>query len=79
MVYEDRVFEIREYDNFPVKQDSDEVVQTFDTLESAQFESMWLNKKAQMGERYYVIDVPHEEVTLTKQQRELLKERFGLK
>lgn len=76
MIYEDKVFKVKEYDNFPFKKDNDEVIKTFETLEEAQFESMWLNKKARLGERYYVMDFPHEQIELSNNEKERLRKRF---
>lgn len=62
MKYEGTKFEVREYDD----------------LETASYESMWLNKKAKMGERYYVWDNPHTDFKMTKKIRDGLK-LYGLK
>ena len=76
--YEEKIFQVREYDDFPKRKAGDLVIRTFDTLEEAQFESMFLNKKYDTG-RFYIQDLPHEEITLTAKQRKLLKEKYGLR
>ena len=80
MKYEDTKFEVREYWDFPSRDlRKDKIIREFDTLEEAQFESMYLNRKARLGERYYVIDNPHEEVKLTARQRKNLLDKYGLR
>lgn len=60
MKYEGIKFEVKEYDEFPFKKDNDEVVKVCEDLETAQFESSWYSNRARMGEKYYVMDNPHE-------------------
>jgi hypothetical protein len=62
MKYEGKIFEVREYNHFPNREDSDDLIREFPDLETAQFESMYLNRKAKLWERYYVIDNPHTEI-----------------
>lgn len=79
MKYENKKFQVREYDDFPVKKYSDKVVREFNDLETAQFESMWLNKREGDFGRHYVIDTPHEEVKMTAKTESMLKDKYGLK
>lgn len=79
MKYEDKKFQVREYDEFPKRQACDDVISTFKTLEEAEFESMYKNRKAKFGERYYVQDLPHEEVVVTEARRLELNKQYGLK
>jgi len=74
----DKVYQVREYDTFPKKRDTDEVIREFKTLEEAQFESIYLNRKARMGKKYYAIDYPHKEVKLTDKQKKYLEKHYGL-
>ena len=73
---EDKTYQVKEYDDFPFKKDNDEVVAEYKKLETAQYESIWLNKRARMGERYYVMDNPHEWKTLSNREREVLIKKF---
>ena len=59
MVDQVKKFYVREYDNFPFKKDSDELIREFNDLETALYERNWYSKRARMGEKYYVIDEPH--------------------
>lgn len=79
MKYENKKFFVREYDQFPHRKGSDEFVKEFDTLEEAEFESKYRNRKARFGERYYVQDLPHEEVVVTASMKMELNKKYGLK
>lgn len=79
MIYEDKVFEIRKYSDFPHRKDTDEVVRVVDTLAEAEAESMYRNKAERGTQRYYAMDVPHEERFVSKAQRELLGSKYGLR
>lgn len=69
-------FQVRLYREFPVRRGSDKVVREFPDLETAEMESIFLNRKGQ--DRYYVQDLPHEEVDLKPKQRAELLEKYGL-
>lgn len=73
------MFEIRKYSDFPHSKDTDEVVKVVDTLVEAEYESIYLNKSDKRGQRYYAMDVPHEERFVSKAQRELLESKYGLR
>ncbi len=72
-----KIYEVREYDEFPVKKPTDQVVRAYEDYETASFESRYLNRKHDTG-RFYVMDQPHEEISLTKTQRAALKAKFNL-
>lgn len=72
-----KIYEVREYDEFPVKKPTDQVVRAYEDFETASFESRYLNRKYDTG-RFYVMDQPHVEVSLTKAQKAALKAKFNL-
>jgi hypothetical protein len=72
-----KIYEVREYDEFPLKKPTDLVVRTYEDFKTASFESRYLNRKYDTG-RFYVMDQPHTEVVLTKTQRAALKANFNL-
>jgi hypothetical protein len=77
MVHEDKVFQLKQYKNFPKRQASDPILEVFDTFEPASTKSQELNRKSR--EHFYVQDLPHEEVRLTQAQKRMLRSRFGLR
>lgn len=75
---EEKVYEIREYGKFPIKGFfSDKFVKTYVKQEDAMYDSRVLNKKHE-NKRFYVIDNPHEWITLTRKEKLTLKEKYGL-
>ncbi len=72
-----KIYEVREYDEFPLKKPTDLVVRTYEDFKTASFESRYLNRTYDTG-RFYVMDQPHTEVVLTKTQRAALKANFNL-
>lgn len=77
MVNEDKIYKLRQYKNFPKRKNSDPIIQVFDTFEEASEESMDMNRVSK--ERFYVEEVPHTEIVLTKRQKKFLMEQYGLK
>lgn len=70
---------VKEYWEFPYKdQEKDTIVKKCKSFNEALFEQKWLASRAKMGEKYYVIDVEHKWKELTKSQKSMLKERFGI-
>ena len=79
MKYEGTKFEVREYEDFPHRNlQKDGIIREFNDLETASYESIWLNKKAKMGERYYVWDNPHTDFKMTKKIRDGLRKNYNL-
>jgi hypothetical protein len=76
MVYEDKIFQVREYKDFPRKMAFDPIARVCDTLEEASIRSIEMNRASH--KRYYVQDMPHEDVVVSASLRESLKKRFGL-
>lgn len=76
MVYEDKIFQIREYKEFPKRKGFDPIIRVCDNLEEATIRSMEMNRAS--VKRYYIQDIPHSEIVLNGPQREALKKKFGL-
>jgi hypothetical protein len=77
---EEKVYQVREYSDFPHRFDSDEVVKEFSNFKEASFYSIGINRKYEKdtSRKYYVMDEPHEHKEFTDEQRQILKEKYGL-
>lgn len=75
----DKVYQVKQYKEFPFKKDNDPVMKEFEKIQEARQGQKWFTRRALTNERFYVQDLPHEEVVLTTSQRKLLKEKYGLK
>lgn len=62
-------YQVREYDQFPYKKGGDQVVREFPSLEEAQFESMYLNRKYDTG-RFYIWKNPAKEYVVANDMLE---------
>lgn len=72
----EKVYLVKKYRRFPKMMFQDKTVETFDNLMEAQAFSMRMNK-AEDGERYYVMDDPHEWVELSEDQKRYIRKLQG--
>lgn len=63
-----KVYQVRQYREFPFKMDSDPLIKEFETIQEARQGLDLARKFSLVGERFYLIDDPHQEVKATEEQ-----------
>ena len=64
----DKVYQVKQYREFPFKKDNDPVVKEFEKIYEARQGQKWFTRRAMHGEKFYVMDRPHEPKEATEEQ-----------
>lgn len=82
MKYENKMYEVRRYRDFPHKGVMDVVIKTFSNSEDAKYDSLARNRSLKEGNKgFYMIDNPHTQIFATPEQElawEKAKKKCGL-
>ena len=68
----EKIYQVKQYDEFPFKKNSDPLIKEYETLREAK-RGLYLCRKFDVDDaRYYLIDEPHQKVEATEQQENAL-------
>jgi len=64
----EKVYLVKKYKNFPVKEDNDQVMKEYNKVKEAAQGVKYYSRRGLLGERFYVMDKPHEHKEATEKQ-----------
>ena len=66
----EKIYQVKQYEQFPFKKDSDPLIKEYETLREAK-RGLDLCRKFDVDDaRYYLIDDPHQEIEATQRQED---------
>ena len=66
----EKIYQVKQYDEFPFKKNSDPLIKEYETLKEAK-RGLDLCRKFDVDDaRYYLIDDPHQEIEATQRQED---------